>query len=113
MPKTRADDLLAATNWGYQLQGRNGDPLDVDKLAARPHDMLVVDPSRDGTDAGRFSEAEVSEIKGDRSVLAAYVSIGEANDFRDYWDKDCTTSGNANGKLTDVAPDWLGPVNPD
>lgn len=102
-----------ASNWGYQLQGKNGTKLDVEDLAAQPHDMLVIDPSRNGTDAGRFSQAEVGEIKGDRSVLAAYVSIGEANDFRDYWDKDWTTTGKADGKLTDEAPDWLGPINPD
>lgn len=102
-----------ASNWGYQLQGRNGNPLDVDALAAHPHDMLVIDPSRNGTNAGRFSEVEVAEMKGDRSVLSAYVSIGEANDFRDYWDKDWTTTGKADGRLTDAAPDWLGPINPD
>lgn len=115
MPKYRAflADAPDAANWGYQLQGRGKDGLDPEKLAAQPHDMLVIDPSRDGTDAKQFSEAEVAEIKGDRSVLAAYISIGEASDFRDYWDKDWTTSGKATGKLTDEAPDWLGPVNPD
>lgn len=102
---------VTASNWGYQLQAKGG--LKVDDLAAQPHDMLVIDPSRDGTDAKQFSEAEVAEIKGDRSILAAYVSIGEASDFRDYWDKDWTTTGKADGKLTDEAPDWLGPVNPD
>jgi len=113
MPKFRAvlADAPEATNWGYQLQAKGG--LKVADLAAQPHDMLVIDPSRDGTDAKQFSEAEVAEIKGDRSVLAAYISIGEASDFRDYWDKDWTTTGKATGKLTDEAPDWLGPVNPD
>jgi cysteinyl-tRNA synthetase, unknown class len=102
-----------AADWGYQLQGRNGNPLDIDSLAAQPHEMLVIDPTADGTNATRFSKAEVAEIKGDRSVLAAYISIGEASDFRDYWDKDWTTTGKASGRLTDAAPDWLGPVNPD
>ena len=111
MKKTRAID--AATNWGYQLQGRPGHPLDPDILAAKPHDMLVIDPTADGTNATRFSTAEIAEIKADRSVLAAYISIGEASDFRDYWDKDWTTNGKASGKLTQDAPDWLGPVNPD
>ena len=115
MPKPRTALAAApeASNWGYQLQGRGREGLSVTTLASQPHDMLVIDPSRDGTDDTRFTEAEVAQIKGDRSVLAAYVSIGEANDFRDYWDKDWTTTGKANGKLTDEAPDWLGPVNPD
>lgn len=102
---------VVASNWGYQLQAKGG--LEVDDLAAQPHDMLVIDPTADGTNATRFSSDEVAEIKADRSVLAAYVSIGEANDFRDYWDKDWTITGKADGKLTDEAPDWLGPVNPD
>lgn len=102
---------VTASNWGYQLQASGG--LKVGDLAAQPHDMLVIDPSRDGTDAKRFSASEVAEIKADRSILAAYVSIGEASDFRDYWDKDWTTTGKASGKLTDAAPDWLGPLNPD
>jgi cysteinyl-tRNA synthetase len=102
-----------ASNWGYQLQGRDGNALKAGQLSTQTHDMLVIDPSRDGTDAGRFSTEEVSEIRGDRDLLAAYVSIGEASDFRDYWDKDWTTSGKASGRLTDEAPDWLGPLNPD
>jgi cysteinyl-tRNA synthetase len=111
MPKSPA--AAPATNWGYQLQGRNGNPLDPDTLALAPHDMLVIEPSGFGDNASRFTPEEVEAIKADRSVLAAYVSIGEASDFRDYWDKDWTTNGKANGKLTDEAPDWLGPVNPD
>ncbi|MDB5554278.1 MAG: hypothetical protein JWL86_4262 [Rhizobium sp.] len=109
----RAAAAPEAINWGYQLQGRNGNPLDVDTLAAKPHDMLVIDPSRNGRNSGRFDLDEVADMKGARSTLAAYVSIGEANDFRDYWDKDWTTNGHANGRLTDEAPDWLGPINPD
>ena len=113
MPKYVEAAAIAAKNWGYQLQGRDGHPLNVGTLAAQPHDMLVIDPSRNGKDSGRFTEDDVAEIKGDRMTLAAYVSIGEANDFRDYWDKDWTTNGKANGKLTEEAPDWLGPINPD
>lgn len=116
MPKyVKAAAAIPASNWGYQLQGRAANDFELDpaQLALAPHDMLVIDPSRDGTNDGRFTVGEVSEIKGERAALAAYVSIGEANDFRDYWDKDWTTNGKANGKLTDEAPDWLGPINPD
>ena len=114
MPRQKLAAEIAAEralNWGYQLQAKNG--LDAEKLANQPHDMLVIDPSTDGTDANRFSREEVLDIKGDRSSVVAYISIGEASDFRDYWDKDWTTNGKAQGKLTDEAPDWLGPVNPD
>ncbi|MDH6267972.1 uncharacterized protein (TIGR01370 family) [Rhizobium sp. SG_E_25_P2] len=102
-------------NWGYQLQGRNGQMLSVEALSRQPHDMLVIDATGDGTNATRFSRKDVSEIQDGpdgRRLVASYIAIGEASDFRDYWDKDWTTTGKATGKLTSEAPDWLGPVNP-
>lgn len=107
---------VSVDNWGYQLQGLNGTPQKPDLLASATHDMLVIDSSRDGTNAGRFTEDEVTKIKdgmGGRSVVVSYISIGEASDFRDYWQKDWTTTGQSTGQLTAQAPDWLGPVNPD
>lgn len=107
---------VSVDNWGYQLQGLNGNPQDVGLLTSATHDLLVIDSSRDGTNSGRFTVDEVSRMKdgmGGRSVVVSYISIGEASDFRDYWDKDWTTTGKATGKLTKEAPDWLGPVNPD
>ncbi|WP_455269389.1 MJ1477/TM1410 family putative glycoside hydrolase [Rhizobium herbae] len=105
----------AVDNWGYQLQGLNGDPQNVNLLISATHDLLVIDSSRDGTNSGRFTADEVTRMKdgmGGRSVVVSYISIGEASDFRDYWDKDWTTTGKAAGTLTGEAPDWLGPVNP-
>ena len=103
-----SDGVISVSNWGYQLQGKNGQPLDPHRLSRFDHDMLVIDPSENGTDAGRFSRAEVSAIQDGpdgRRFVAAYISIGEASDFRDYWDRDWTTNGKANGRLTDAAPD--------
>ena len=102
-------------NWGYQLQGRNG-LLDPSLLASATHDLLVIDSSRDGTDAFRFSRDEITRMKdgmGGRSVVVSYTSIGEASEFRDYWRPGWTVTGDADSKLTGRAPDWLGPVNPD
>lgn len=108
--------VVNVDTWSYQLQGLGGDPQNVDLLVSATHDLLVIDSSRDGTNSGRFTADEVTRMKdgmGGRSVVVSYISIGEASDFRDYWDKDWTTTGRATGKLTDEAPDWLGPVNPD
>ena len=107
---------VSVDNWGYELQGLNGGGLDPSLLASATHDLLVIDVSRDGTEAGRFSTDEIARMKdgmGGRSVVVSYTSIGEASDFRDYWHDDWTTTGIATGKLTGKAPDWLGPVNPD
>jgi uncharacterized protein (TIGR01370 family) len=108
--------IVTVDNWGYELQGLNGNALNPNLLASATHDLLVIDASRDGTNAGRFSAGEITRMKdgmGGRSVVVSYTSIGEASDFRDYWKPGWTTTGVATGKLTDKAPDWLGPVNPD
>ncbi len=107
---------VAVKNWGYALQGINGKPANANLLASATHDLLVIDSSRDGTNAGRFSHDEIVRMKdgmGGRSVVVSYISIGEASDYRDYWHKNWTVGGEAPGKLTGKAPDWLGPLNPD
>lgn len=105
---------VTVSNWGYQLQGAGG--LDAAALAEVNHDLIVMDFSRDGTGRHRFTADEIAEIKdgpGGRSVAAAYLSIGEASEFRDHWNSAWTNTGRASGALTDEAPDWLGPTNPD
>jgi cysteinyl-tRNA synthetase, unknown class len=71
-------------SWGYQLAN-----LEPSVLAASPYDALVIDYSRDGTDAGRLSAADVQAIKrrpdGRRRLVLAYLSIGEAEAYRSYW----------------------------
>ncbi len=107
---------ISVNNWGYELQGTGGKPLDANLLSSATHDLLVIDSSRDGTNAGRFSMDEITRMKdgmGGQSVVASYISIGEASDFRDYWNRGWTAGGDASDALTGKAPDWLGPVNPD
>lgn len=88
-------------NWGYQLQN-----LKLDKLAASPFDLLVIDYSRDGSDAERFSQKDIIRLKsgqkGSRLVLA-YLSIGEAESYRYYWKKEWKNKN----------PRWLDRENPD
>ena len=49
----------------------------------------------------------------DRKIVLAYISIGESEDFRAYWDEAWTKDGSAGGALRPGAPDWLGPLNPE
>ena len=76
--------LAAAKSWGYQLQD-----IDPDMLAAAPYDMLVIDYSRDGSAALALTADEVDKLKikpdGDRRIVLAYLSIGEAESYRYYW----------------------------
>lgn len=73
-------------SWGYQTS-----QLDPAALAATPYDALVIDYSRDGTDAGRFTPADVLAIKsrpdGRRRIVLASMSIGDAETHRFYWQR--------------------------
>ncbi len=114
------DGTLIARNWGYQLQGPTslGGELRPQPLASAPHDLLVIDFARFGDEATRFTPAEVRSIQNGpygRRAVAAYVSIGEASEFRSYWDAtpgSWTQTGEAASPLAATAPTWLGPVNP-
>ncbi len=81
---SRDKALQGVKSWGYQLQ--NVDPA---KIAASPFDLVVIDYSRNGGDAGRFTKAEVQAMQrkpdGGRRIVLAYLSIGEAEDYRYYW----------------------------
>ena len=75
--------LLAAKSWAFQLQNVN-----VGRLAASPYDVLVVDFSHSGSNRSALSRADVARLKnGGRHVVLAYLSIGEAESYRDYWNK--------------------------
>ena len=116
-----SDGSVTVNQWGYVLQGPGGLPQQVAPLAAADYHLLVMDFSQDGTESEKFSPAEVNQIQnsapalggdGHRKVVSAYVSIGEASEFRSYWDAAWTENGSAGSPLTAEAPDWLGPVNP-
>jgi cysteinyl-tRNA synthetase len=82
--KPAASPLGHAKSWGYQLQG-----LDPTALARTPYDVLVIDYSRDGTDAAALTAAQVAALKskpdGGKRLVLSYLSIGEAEDYRFYW----------------------------
>jgi len=76
-------------------------------IAASNFDMAVVDHSRDGTGEGAFTPDEVSLMQrkpdGSRRLVISYMSIGEAEDYRGYWQADWAKN----------PPSWLDKVNPD
>lgn len=83
-PPTRDRLLTDVKSWAYQLQ--NVDPTEIARSA---FDLVVVDYSRNGHDAGRFTKEDVQAMQrkpdGSRRLVLAYVSIGEAEDYRFYW----------------------------
>ncbi len=119
---TTADGDRSVRNWGYQLQGDEEDgtpqPLDAKALAKVPHDLIVIDFSKDGSGKGAFKPKQIEALKkrkGAQSVIVSYISIGEASDYRDFWDDDWTKwtdeDQKAAGEPTGKAPAWLGAWN--
>ncbi len=74
-------------------------------LQATYHDLLIIDLfDRDGV---ALESADVSSLKtkngGGARLVIAYMSIGEAEDYRYYWQPSWEPG----------SPDWLGRENPD
>lgn len=80
-----AGGLQDVASWGYQLQGRNGKPLKIADIVAHPFDLMVIDYSADGSEGEEFSAADIAEVKASGKIVLAYMSIGEAEDYRFYW----------------------------
>lgn len=119
---TTADGSRSVRNWGYRLQGGSkkgkSRKLATADLASAAHDLLVMDFSKDGSNAGAFSATEIAQLKkrkGANSVIVSYISVGEASDYRDHWQDDWTLykdpDQRAAGDPTDKAPAWLGAWN--
>lgn len=74
-------------------------------LEGTDHDIIIMDPFFQGTE--EFTKDELSSLKlknnGGARLVIAYMSIGEAEDYRYYW-----RSGWAKDK-----PSWLADENPD
>ncbi|MEZ5853512.1 MAG: endo alpha-1,4 polygalactosaminidase [Hyphomicrobiaceae bacterium] len=83
--RTDARTALAAVNqWGYQLQR-----LDIKEAERSPLDLLVVDETVDGSRTMRDLTSNLVRLKrkpdGNRRLVISYLSIGEAEDYRGYW----------------------------
>lgn len=96
---------LAMSSWAYQLQN----PLPA-AIARSGFDLVVVDYSVDGTDQFAFSSEQVSYMQrkpdGSRRFVLAYMSVGEAEDYRFYW-LSRWREGNPSW-IVDSNPDWPG-----
>ncbi len=84
-------------------------PQAVEQLAACGRDWIVLD-AQFSSDTP-WTRADLDAIRhglAGRKVIA-YISIGEAEDYRPYWRKEWGRKG----KLTAAAPAWLGVENPE
>jgi cysteinyl-tRNA synthetase len=106
-PMFGLDPRLATVNdWLYVLQP-NG-VAEITALTASDFDLVVMDYSDDGSADGEFSPAQIATLKASGKVVLAYLSIGEAETYRYYWDP----NWNDQPAPDPDAPAWLGDFNP-
>jgi cysteinyl-tRNA synthetase len=81
----------------------------VDQLATSGRDWIVLDSTFGGDTL--WERADIDAIRNGRAnrKVVAYISIGEAEDYRPYWHKEWGSNRN----LTASAPAWLGVENPE
>jgi cysteinyl-tRNA synthetase, unknown class len=96
-------DLNTIKSWGYLLQN-----VTVSKVANSPFELVVIEPQLE-SDADRVFDRYSLKVmrklpdSDNPRIILAYISIGEAEDYRSYWKSSWNKS----------PPDWLGKVNPD
>jgi len=108
-----SDDRLSnVQNWMFQIQELDEDGA-VETLAATEYDMLVIEAGYNFSEWAYDTRQIIAKLKnkpdGKSRMLLAYVDIGQAEDYRDYWQDDWSAPvGNRRGN-----PDFLITIDPD
>jgi cysteinyl-tRNA synthetase len=82
-------------SWAYWL-----DTPDLAQLGASRFDLLVIDPSADGSAAHMFTARQIAALRptDPQRRVVAYLSLGQAESYRGYWQRTWRPG----------QPDWLG-----
>ena len=98
---------IDVNTWAYQLQD-----ISISEISNNStFDLVVIDYSNDGSDDNKFTKNDIQKIKSSGKLAIAYISIGEAETYRNYWGNDW--DANNDGLPDSTAPSWLGNENPD
>ncbi|HEY1170316.1 MAG TPA: MJ1477/TM1410 family putative glycoside hydrolase [Verrucomicrobiae bacterium] len=81
----------------------------AEKLTACDRDWIVLDAVFSSDSPWERADLDAIRKNHPARKIIAYLSIGEAEDYRPYWRKEWGTGK----KLTSAAPKWLGQENPD
>ncbi|MHA1272082.1 MAG: MJ1477/TM1410 family putative glycoside hydrolase [Promethearchaeota archaeon] len=96
-------------DFAYWLQD-----IDTNKIQNSKYDFIIIDYSSDGNETGEFISDEVNQMKSSGSeekLLISYISIGEAENYRFYWNH--SWDANNDGVPDASAPAWLDNENPE
>jgi len=100
----------------YQIQALD-EPGALAALAATDYPLLVLEPGHNFADSPYDTQAMVNALRnrpsGEQRLLLAYVDIGQAEDYRDYWGRDWVAPTDSSPGHPDflVSPDpdgWSG-----
>ncbi len=90
-------DWREVRSWAYQLQSVNFQQLEAGEV-----DLLVLDPNPEAEADGRMTPSQIQRLQRTGKRVVAYLSVGEAESYRPYWDK----------SWKQHPPTWLGKENP-
>lgn len=100
-------NAVTGNQWLYQLQD-----ADINAILGTQFDIVTMDYSFYGDEESRYSASELASLENAGKTALAYLSIGEAEDYRYYFDSTWVeTTGNHQPSA--LAPCWLGQTNPD
>lgn len=97
-PASGVPALLGVTSFTYALTDYPGGRLDT--VAAAPHELAIVDLSRDATVPGYFTAAEIAAVRESGKRVLAYFEIGSLEEFRSEY------PSLPAGLRLNVWPDW-------
>ena len=104
------DDLSEAENFLYLLDPSAFDSREdyLDALGATDHDVLIIDAFYGDNDMLTKTEVDALKVKnnGGKRLVISYMSIGEAEDYRDYWNEEWKVGDPS--FLKEENPEWEG-----
>ncbi|MBF2077667.1 MAG: endo alpha-1,4 polygalactosaminidase [Synechococcales cyanobacterium T60_A2020_003] len=102
---------LVGADWLYQLQLKKDS---IRAIASTSFDLVTIDYSQDGSQQTAYTREDLDVLHASGKTVLAYLSIGEAEDYRYYFKDRWVTKDPKTGlKQPDKdAPAWLGRTNP-
>ena len=89
----------AIHNWAYWLDNPH-----LDQLGQSQYELVVIDYSADGSAQKAFTAQQIEQLRQSscQRRVVAYLSIGQAESYRGYWQQN----------WKEGSPAWLGPPDP-
>lgn len=86
--------------------------LDYAEIDASPYDLLIVEGAPNASDFAQLSDTDVANLVASGKTIVGYVSVGQTDDTRPYWNSDWTVNpdggpGQDTDPKSETAPDWL------